>query len=221
MTAPIITIDGPSASGKGTLARKLAARLGYYYLDTGAIYRVLALHLLQNGLDPDNAETSTAEALKLATNFDAALMDNPAIRNDEVAQATSKSSRHEGVRAALLDLQRNIASNPPKPFKGAVLDGRDTGTVVCPHAPLKFFLTASAAERAKRRTKELLSRGIETTYAAVLRELEERDERDSTRAVAPLRPAHDAATVNTDGMDADAALAHVLGIVRESLPEIA
>ncbi len=215
--SPVITIDGPSASGKGTLARRLADALGFYYLDTGAVYRVLAWRLLQARLDPDNAATSAAEAQKLADDFGPAMLQNPAIRTDDVAQATSKSSRHAGVRAALLDLQRKLAHTPPAPFAGSVLDGRDTGTVVCPDAPVKLFLTASPEIRAQRRTKELLSRGIATTYDTVLQDLKERDERDSTRAVAPLRPAHDAATVDTSGLDADAALGLVLDMVRKRL----
>ncbi|MCB1538922.1 MAG: (d)CMP kinase [Rhodospirillales bacterium] len=220
-TAPVITIDGPSASGKGTLARALAKRLNFYYLDTGAIYRALALDLLARGIDPDDADSCAAEARRFAPLFRPEMTETPDIRTDTVAQASSKSSRHPGVRAALLDLQRDLAHNPPAPFKGAVLDGRDTGTVVCPDAPLKLFLTANPAERAVRRTKELLSRGIPTTYEAVLQDLESRDARDSSRDVAPLRPAEDAAAVDTTDMDADAALDHVLSLVRARFPGLA
>ncbi len=219
--APIITIDGPSASGKGTLARRLADKLEFYYLDTGAIYRVLALHLLSHKIDPDNAEAATAEAEAFARTFVPAMTEIPEIRTDIVAQATSKASRHPGVRAALLQIQRDLANTPPKPCKGAVLDGRDTGTVVCPDAPLKIFLTADPAERAARRTKELLSRGLDVTYEAVLQDLEARDLRDASRDVAPLRPAQDAATVDTSAMDADAALEFVLSLVRSRFPGIA
>lgn len=217
----IITIDGPSASGKGTLARNLAERLNFYYLDTGAIYRLLGMHLILNDVDPDDAELATAEAVKFAHIFRPSMIDNPAIRTEAVASATSKSSRHPGVRDALLQLQRDLAHNPPEPYVGAVLDGRDTGTVVCPDADLKVFLTAHAPERAVRRTKELLSRGEIVSYAAVLQDLEARDERDANRDVAPLKPAQDAATVDTSDMDADAALEYVLTLVRDRFPGLA
>lgn len=221
MPTPIIAIDGPAASGKGTLARRLANELDFYYLDSGAIYRLLALRLLRAGKNPDDEATATAEAEIFAREFNAKHIADPAIRNDAVAQATSKCSRFAGVREALLGIQRGIAHTPPKPSKGAVLEGRDIGTVVCPEADIKIFLTASAEARAQRRTKELLSRGIAVTYGAVLQDLEERDLRDSTREVAPLRPAQDAATVDTSGMDADAALGYVLELVRKRLPSLA
>lgn len=217
MTTPIITIDGPAASGKGTLARRLAEQLGYYYLDSGAIYRLVALKMLNAGMNPDDEAAATATARAFVSEFDAAQILNPEIRTSAVSAAASKSSRFAGVREALLQIQRNVAHNPPTPCKGAVLEGRDIGTVVCPDADVKIFLTASPEARAERRTKELLSRGEKTTYEAVLQDLKERDERDSTREVAPLRPAQDAATVDTSGMDAEAALAHVLGLVRKRL----
>lgn len=221
MASPIITIDGPAASGKGTLAKRLAATLGYYYLDSGAIYRLLALQILRAGANPDNEAEATKAAEAFIKTFDISQINTPDIRTDAVALAASKSSRFAGVRAALLAAQRSVAHTPPAPFKGAVLEGRDTGTVVCPDADVKIYLTASPEARATRRTKELLSRGESVTYEAVLQDLVERDERDSTRAVAPLRPAEDAATVDTSGLDADAALAHVLGLVRKSLPNSA
>lgn len=221
MSKPIITIDGPSASGKGTLAKRLAQRLGFYYLDTGAIYRLLALSLINAGTDPDDARAAAAAASRLAAQFDPLLLENPRLRSDIVAVVSSKASRHAGVRLALLDIQRNLANEPPRQYRGAVLDGRDTGTVVCPNAPLKIFLTADSAERAQRRTKELQSRGIETTYEAVLQDLEARDTRDASRDVAPLRPAQDAATVDTSALDADAAFEHVLNLVRARFPELA
>ncbi|MBU6234223.1 MAG: (d)CMP kinase [Alphaproteobacteria bacterium] len=221
MATPIITIDGPAASGKGTLAKRLASTLGFYYLDSGAIYRLLALKILSEGLDPDNEDQCVKAARAFVPEFDPARMSIPDIRTERVSDATSRSSRFEGVRAALLEIQRGVAHNPPAPFKGAVLEGRDTGTVVCPDADLKIFLTATAEARAQRRTKELLSRGETVTYEAVLQNLKERDERDSTRAVAPLKPAQDAATVDTSGMDADAALGFVLDLVRKRLASAA
>ncbi len=221
MNKPIITIDGPSASGKGTLAKRLAQALGFYYLDTGAIYRLLALSLINAGTDPDDPRAAAAAASRLAAQFDPLLLENPRLRSDIVAGVSSKASRHAGVRLALLDIQRNLATDPPRQYRGAVLDGRDTGTVVCPNAPLKIFLTADPAERALRRTKELQSRGIETTYEAVLQDLEARDTRDASRDVAPLKPAQDAATVDTSALDADAAFEHVLNLVRARFPDLA
>lgn len=219
--ANIITIDGPSASGKGTLAKRLAAKLNFYYLDTGAIYRLLAMNLITSGIDANDARGAAAAANKLAAQFDPLQLENPRLRSDVVAQVSSKASLHPGVRMALLDIQRNLAQNPPRQYKGAVLDGRDTGTVVCPNAPLKIFLVADARIRAERRTKELQSRGIETTYEAVLQDLEARDTRDTNREVAPLRPAQDAATVDTTNLDADAALETVLELVRARFPDLA
>jgi cytidylate kinase len=217
----VITIDGPAASGKGTLAKRLAATLGFYCLDSGAIYRLLGLRLLQNGINPDEERAVVQEAQKFIREFDIAQVHTPDIRTSAVADATSRSSIFIGVRDALRDVQRNVAKAPPAPFKGVVLEGRDMGTVICPEADLKVFLTASSAARAQRRTKELLSRGETVTYDAVLQDLEERDLRDSTRLVAPLKPAEDAAIVDTSGMDADAALAYVLSLVRERLSNTA
>ncbi|HEY8964654.1 MAG TPA: (d)CMP kinase [Alphaproteobacteria bacterium] len=217
MSTPIITVDGPEASGKGTLAKSIAAALNFYHLDTGAIYRSVAYNMMQYGLDPDDAETATKSAETLAAQFDVNLLLRPEIRTGEVGQNASKVARHAGVRMALLDIQRLAAKHPPKGFAGAVLDGRDAGTVVCPDADVKIFLTASAAERAQRRYKELQNRGQTVTYEAVLKALEERDLRDSTRDVAPLKPAEDAAVVDSGGMDADQVLETVLGLVRDRL----
>ena len=214
---PIITVDGPEASGKGTLARRLADNLEFFYLDTGAIYRTVAYAMLAVGMDPDEPILAEAAAMGVAVDFEPSLLLNPNIRTGEVGQAASKVARHPGVRAALLDIQRQAAKNPPKGYKGAVLDGRDTGTVVCPDANVKIFLTADAGERAQRRFKELQNKGQSVTYEAVLKALEERDLRDSTREIAPLRPAEDAAVVDTTGMDADQALNAVLALVRDRL----
>ncbi|NBX66468.1 MAG: (d)CMP kinase [Proteobacteria bacterium] len=221
MKTPVITIDGPAASGKGTLAKRLAEKLGFYYLDSGAIYRLVALKMLQAGLNPDDELAAAKTARDFISGFDASQIANPDIRTQQVSDAASRSSRFSGVRSALMEIQRKVAHTPPTPFKGAVLEGRDMGTVVAPEADVKIFLTASPEARAQRRTKELLSRGEKTTYEAVLQDLKERDERDSTREVAPLRPAQDAATVDTSGMDADAALAHVLDLVRKRLTKTA
>ena len=218
----IIAIDGPSASGKGTLARRLADSLHYAYLDTGAVYRLVALQVLNNGHDPAEADKAIAAAREVELAFEPEQLQNPDLRNDHVAQATSKASAHPAVRAILMDIQRNFAAHPPlipgkPPFNGAILDGRDIGTVVCPDAALKLFVTASPEIRAKRRFKELQSKGFTTTYDAVLQDMCERDARDSERTTAPLKPAEDAVLLDTSDLTADKALEKALHLVRQCL----
>lgn len=201
----IIAVDGPVAAGKGTLARRLAAALGYAYLDTGSIYRAVGAKLLAAGGDPEDAETAAAAARELTP----ADLERDDLRREDVGQAASQVAAIPAVRSALLDFQRGFAAHPPGgpdgPRGGAVLDGRDIGTVVCPEADMKFFLTASVEARAMRRHKELLERGEKSIYARVLQDLRERDARDSGRATAPLKAADDAVRLDTSGMDADQA----------------
>ena len=199
----IIAVDGPAASGKGTLARRIAAHLGFAHLDTGRLYRAVGMAVVRAGRDP--ADASAAEAAARA--LDPAALNDSDLAGDEAAQAASKVAAIPGVRAALLEFQREFARNPPAGNAGAVLDGRDIGTVVCPEADIKFFVTASARIRAERRHKELLDRGEVSIYARVLQEMRERDARDSARDVAPLKPAEDAIVLDTSRMDADAAFA--------------
>ncbi|WP_340116577.1 (d)CMP kinase [Pelagibius sp. 7325] len=199
----IIAVDGPVAAGKGTLARRLAAALDYAYLDTGSIYRAVAAKILAAGGDAENPETATAAARALEP-ID---LERDDLRLETVSQAASKVAAIPSVRAALLDFQRDFADRPPGRRNGAVLDGRDIGTVVCPEANVKFFLTASVEARAARRHKELIERGEESIYARVLQDLRERDARDSGRATAPLRAAEDAVRLDTSSMDADQAFA--------------
>jgi cytidylate kinase len=208
----IIAIDGPAAAGKGTLARRLAAELGFDYLDTGLIYRAVGMNVERAGFDPAD-EARAGEAARDLQPEDLAADD---LRTDEAAQAASKVAAIPAVRAALLDFQRRFAACPPG-GKGAVLDGRDIGTVVCPDAGIKLFVTASAETRAARRLKELQDRGIDTTFDRVLAEMRERDERDSQRAVAPLKPAEDAEVLDTSGLDADAAFDAAIAFVRAKL----
>ncbi|EME69420.1 cytidylate kinase [Paramagnetospirillum caucaseum] len=208
MTTTIIAIDGPAAAGKGTLARRLAARLGFDYLDTGLIYRAVGMKLARAGLDPADIPLAEQAARDLSP-ADLAADD---LRIDEAAQAASKVAAIPGVRTALLDFQRRFAAFPPG-GKGAVLDGRDIGTVVCPEAGVKLFVTASVEKRAERRLKELQEKGLGAIYGTVLADMRERDERDSNRAVAPLIPAQDAAVLDTSDLDADQAFAAALEII--------
>ncbi|MDF1792673.1 MAG: (d)CMP kinase, partial [Thalassobaculaceae bacterium] len=167
----IVAIDGPAGAGKGTLAKALAAHLGYPHLDTGALYRATALSVLRAGGDPEDP----VAAERAARTLDTAILDSPDLRTAEVGAASSKVAALPAVRAALLDFQRDFAHRPP----GAVLDGRDVGTVVVPGAEVKLFITASAAVRAGRRHQELRDRGEDSIYARVLAEIEARDARDA------------------------------------------
>ena len=192
----IVAIDGPAAAGKGTLARRLAAALGYVYLDTGALYRAVAKAVLDAGGDPDDPGAAAAHAEAL----DPAMLGDPGLRGEAVGAAASRVAALPAVRAALLAFQRRVAATPP----GAVLDGRDTGTVVCPDAELKLFVTAGIEERARRRLQELRSQGQRLMLEQVLAELAVRDSRDRSRLAAPLRPAGDAVEIDTTGMAPDA-----------------
>ncbi len=207
----IIAIDGPAAAGKGTLSKRLAAHFNYAHLDTGSIYRATGVKVLKDGVDMEDAEACAAAARAL-TPEDLA---SDGLRTEEAGQAASKVSAIPEVRAALLDFQRDFAANPPDGKKGAVLDGRDVGTVVCPAAPVKLFVTASVEVRAERRYKELQEKSDNAIYARVLAELKERDDRDTNRAVAPLKPAEDAHLIDTSDMDADQAFDRALKIVAD------
>ncbi len=201
----IIAIDGPAAAGKGTLARRLAMHFGYPHLDTGALYRAVARRLLDAGRDPSDAAAALAAA-RLVTADELA---SPRLRDEEVGRATSIVSAIPAVRAALLDFQRRFAATPP----GAVLDGRDIGTVVCPDAAVKLFLVADPEERARRRAKELRDRGVPAIDARVLQDIQERDARDSSRSAAPLTRAADAYVLDTTQLDPDAAFAAALAYI--------
>jgi len=205
----IVAVDGPVAAGKGTLARRLAEMLDLAYLDTGSIYRAVAAKLLDAGADPTDPVAAEAVARDLRPE-DLVRGD---LRREAVGQAASVVSSLPAVRAALLAFQRDFAAHPPGGKAGAVLDGRDIGTVVCPDADFKFFVTASPEARAERRHKELRARGEESIYARVLQDLKERDARDSARSVAPLKAAEEAITLDTTDMAIDAAFAAILAFV--------
>ena len=210
----IVAIDGPTASGKGTLARRLAAALGFAHLDSGLLYRAVGAAVL--AADGDPAEPAVAVAA--ARDLDLQALDPAPLRREVVGQAASIVAAIPEVRAALLDHQRRFAEAPPGAKAGVVLDGRDIGTVVCRQAEVKIFVTASAGERAKRRHKELLERGEASIYARVVADLRERDRRDSERAASPLRPAADAEILDTDALGADEAFQAALEIVEAKCP---
>ena len=195
----LIAIDGPAASGKGTLAKRLAIHFGLPHLDTGLLYRAV-------GWAAAHTSRTAAEA---AAALVAADLDNPALRTDEAGQQGSKVAAIPEVRTNLLKFQKEFAHQP----SGAVLDGRDIGTVICPDAPVKFFVTASLEARVERRYQELRERGADTIKPRVLAEMAERDRRDSERAAAPLKAAPDAYLLDTSDMDADAAFAAALAFI--------
>ena len=205
----VVAIDGPGAAGKGTLARRLAEHLGLDYLDSGSLYRAVAWRVLQAGADPADPKAALAEATRLTPED----LGRPDLRTERVARAAAIVAQFPPVRTELTDFQRRFASNPPG-GRGAVIDGRDIGTVVCPQAQAKLFVTAAAEERARRRTLELQQRGEIAIYTAVLEELEVRDRRDRERAVAPLVAAPDAHVLDTTDLGPDAAFEAALRYIR-------
>lgn len=200
----IIAVDGPTASGKGTLARQLADHYGLPVLDTGLLYRAVGYQTQLNHGDPDSA----ADALA-ACDFPASLLDDPALRFESTGSLASRVSVHPQVRAALFQRQVDFANQPG----GAVLDGRDIGTVIAPHADAKLFVTATPEERARRRHAEMRGRGVDVTYDAVLADVHARDARDTGRADAPLLRAADALLLDNSEMDRDAALAAAIAFI--------
>ena len=204
----IVAIDGPSAAGKGTLARRLAGALGLPYLDTGLLYRAVGRLVLDSGGDPRDPVAAEAAARRL----DPTDLSRDDLRGPAADSASSAVAAVPGVRAALLDFQRGFATKG-----GAVLDGRDIGTVIFPEARAKLFVTASPAERARRRWLELRAKGADADLATVERDMRDRDERDSARAAAPLRPAEDAVVIDTTDLDADAAFQAALASVKGRL----
>jgi len=221
---PILTIDGPSGSGKGTIARRVADALGLHLLDSGALYRLVALAGARQGVAPDDAEGHAAVARQLDVEFG---MDGEGeerillagddvtrqIRTEAAGAEASRVAAMPAVRAALLDRQHAFARPP-----GLVADGRDMGTVVFPAAPLKIFLTATAEERARRRHKQLKEKGLTVNIADLSREIRERDLRDSSRPVAPLRPAEDAVILDSTGLGIEQVVDAVLALARRRLP---
>jgi cytidylate kinase len=202
----IIAIDGPAASGKGTLAKRLARAFGLPHLDTGLLYRATARAVLDAGASLEDVEAAVRAARKL----DIDQVDEARLRGKDMGEAASIVAAAPAVRAALVDMQRRFARRPG----GAVLDGRDIGTVICPDADAKIFVIASAEERARRRVMEFQSRGEAVDSAVVLADIRRRDERDSGRSAAPLKPSEDAVVLDTTTLDVEAAYAEALRIVR-------
>lgn len=205
---PVIAVDGPAASGKGTIARAIARELGLPHMDTGLLYRAVALKLWRWGGDP----ASEFEALRACHELGLDPED-PELRSEPVSKIASSISAYPSVRTALLERQREFAGQPG----GAVLDGRDIGSVIAPDADVKLFVTASAEVRAQRRLRELLQRGMKAHYEDVLADIQARDARDSAREVAPLKRAPDAILLDTSDLDVDEAITEALRLVREKL----
>jgi cytidylate kinase len=205
----VITVDGPSAAGKGTLARRLAAHFGFEFLDTGALYRGVGLSVLRQGLDPADEKAATAAARALKPE----ILTDPMLRAEETSTAASKVAAIPSVRAAILNWQRDFANDAARNSGGAVLDGRDIGTVVCPDADAKLFITASLEARAERRVKELQARGETAIYARVLQDMQERDTRDQGRSISPTKPAADALIIDTSDLTADQVFERALAFI--------
>ena len=200
-----IAIDGPAAAGKGTLAKRISAHYGLPYLDTGLLYRAVGRLAADNGIDLDDADAVGRIALTL----DTGQLDDGSLRGREAGERASRVAVHPQVRAALIDVQRRFASAP----EGAVLDGRDIGTVICPDARVKIFVTASPEVRARRRTDELSAKGRDVSYETILAEVRERDTRDAGRVAAPLKPAADAHLLDTSEMDIESAFRAACGLI--------
>ena len=201
----IIAVDGPSAAGKGTVARAVAAHFGFHFLDTGTLYRMVAVALLQTASDPADAD----KAANIAASLDPVQFADADLRSERVASVASRISAYPSVREKLLDYQRDFAKRPP----GAVLDGRDIGTVVCPDADVKLYITASTEVRSRRRFEELRTIDPSVTEASVLADVRARDHRDTNRAVAPLLPARDAVIIDTTAMAREEAIATAISAV--------
>lgn len=210
----VIAVDGPAGAGKGTLAQRLAEHFQFAYLDTGLLYRAVGAKCLDVADIELNFTTDCAvQAARALTSEDLQRKD---LRSDTVAQAASRVAAVPAVRRALLDFQRHFAQEPPAGFHGAVLDGRDIGTVVCPGAAIKLFITAVIEIRAERRVKELRERGLEAIHAHVLRDMQERDARDAGRTVSPLQPAADAFVIDTSDLSPEAVFSAAIAYIRSA-----
>ncbi len=217
----IITIDGPAAAGKGTVSSFLAQKYKLAYFDTGMVYRAVGLQMVLSNTDINDEDKAEKVAKELTFPKMIELSKHKDFRSDTGGQAASVVSAHPKVRAALLKMQQDFALNPVfadgTPANGVVYDGRDTGTVVCPNADLKLFITASTEVRAQRRYKEFTEKGINTSYEQVLQDMIARDKRDSSRATAPLKPADDAIIIDTSTLNIEKVLQKIIPLVEEKL----
>ena len=207
----IIAIDGPAAAGKGTIAQRLATYYGLAYLDTGLLYRAVGWEMTKRGFDLDDAEA----AGQVASSLDVESLADPVLRGHHAGERASRVAVHPQVRNALLKFQRDFASRP----EGAVLDGRDIGTTICPNADIKIFVTATAEVRARRRTDELNAKGRTVAYPRILDEIRARDARDAGRVAAPLKPAVDAHLLDTTDKDIETAFRAAVDIIERAKPE--
>jgi CMP/dCMP kinase len=205
----IIAVDGPSAAGKGTIARAVATHLGYHFLDTGSLYRMVGLAMINAG----KTAGDVASAVKFANALEPAKIADRDLRTETVAAMASEVAAIPEVRTALLEFQRQFANRQP----GAVLDGRDIGTIVCPDADLKFFVTASTQIRATRRRAELKTLGVQADYETVLDDIMARDERDANRKSAPTKQADDAIMIDTSELDREEVIAAVMGVIADHM----
>ena len=217
----IITIDGPAAAGKGTLSQKLAEKYCLAYFDTGMVYRAVGLQMLLKNIDLSNVEAAEKEAEELTFSSMMALSKNNDFRSAQGGMAASVVSSYGGVRSRLLDMQRNFAKNPTyadgTPAKGVVYDGRDTGTVICPQADIKFFVTATPEIRAQRRYDEFIAKGMDAKYEDVLKDVKIRDERDANRKDAPMKPAEDAIILDTSNLGIEEVFQKTVSLIEERM----
>lgn len=213
----VIAIDGPAASGKGTLARRIADRFNFEYLDTGSLYRAVALCMVMANGNPDSEIDVKAALNTLGRNMTSELLESPELRSELVSRMSSKVAALPMVREYLLDFQREFAKNPPAHRNGVVLDGRDIGSVVCPNAEVKLFITATAEIRAARRFNELQSKGVQISFDEVLEDIKVRDQRDRDRSASPMIVSDDAFMVDTSDMDIAQTFDHSLNLIRAKL----
>ena len=217
----IITIDGPAAAGKGTLSQKLAEKYCLAYFDTGMVYRAVGLQMLLKNIDLSNVEAAEKEAEELTFSSMMSLSKNKDFRSAQGGMAASVVSSYGGVRSRLLDMQRNFAKNPTyadgTPAKGVVYDGRDTGTVICPQADIKFFVTATPEIRAQRRYDEFIAKGMDAKYEDVLKDVKIRDERDANRKDAPMKPAEDAIILDTSNLGIEEVFQKTVSLIEERM----